>query len=38
MPDASHRAFEARGVLEPLLWILGSGKWLFAAESRKKAA
>jgi hypothetical protein len=37
MPDGSAQAFEARGVLEPLLWILGEADPVFAAE-RKKAA
>ncbi len=37
MPDGSGRAFEARGVLEPLLWILGDVDAIFASE-RKKAA
>ncbi len=37
MPDGSGRAFEARGVLEPLLWILGEADPVFAIE-RKKAA
>jgi len=37
MPDGSGRAFEARGVLEPLLWILGEADSIFAAE-RKRAA
>ncbi|HSK80660.1 MAG TPA: hypothetical protein VLQ45_29670 [Thermoanaerobaculia bacterium] len=37
MPDESARAFEARGVLEPLLWILCETDPVFATE-RKKAA
>ena len=37
MPDGSAQAFEARGVLEPLLWILGETDSVFAAERRKAA-
>lgn len=37
MPDGSAQAFEARGVLEPLLWILGETDSVFAVQ-RKKAA
>jgi len=37
MPDGSAQAFEARGVLEPLLWILGEADPVFAAERMKAA-
>lgn len=37
MPDDSAAPFEARGVLEPMLWILSQADPLFASE-RKKAA
>jgi hypothetical protein len=37
MPDESARAFEARGVLEPLLWILGEADPIFAAQGKKAA-
>jgi hypothetical protein len=37
MPDGSARAFKARGVLEPLLWILGEADPVFAAEPKKAA-
>ncbi len=36
IPDNSHRAFEARGVLEPLLWTLASADSVFAAERPKR--
>lgn len=35
MPDGSTQAFEARGVLEPLLWILGEADSVFAVERKK---
>ncbi|HYX25532.1 MAG TPA: hypothetical protein VFC23_15380 [Thermoanaerobaculia bacterium] len=37
MPDGTTRPFEARGVLEPLLWILGLADSAFAAQARKAA-
>jgi len=37
MPDSTTRPFEARGVLEPLLWILGRADSAFAAQVRKAA-
>lgn len=37
MPDGTGRAFEGRGVLEPLLWILGSADAGFFSEQRKTA-
>lgn len=38
MPDASGRAFEARGVLEPVMWILSAADSAFAATRPRKAA
>jgi hypothetical protein len=38
MPDASGRAFEARGVLEPVMWILSAADAAFAANRPRKAA
>lgn len=37
MPDGSARAFEARGVLEPLLWILGEADAVFAGKRKEVA-
>lgn len=37
MPDGTPRPFEARGVLEPLLWILGLTDSAFAAQGKKAA-
>ncbi len=36
IPDNSHRAFEGRGVLEPLLWTLGTADSVFATERSKR--
>ena len=38
MPDAMAQPFEGRGVLEPLLWLLGSADSIFAADRRRQAA
>lgn len=38
MPDSSRQPFEPRGVLEPLLWILGQADPIFARSSQRKAA
>lgn len=38
MPDASGRAFEARGVLEPVMWILSAADSAFAVIRPRKAA
>ena len=38
MPDRSDRAFEARGVLEPLMWILASADSIFDPARRRVAA
>ncbi len=38
MPDQSHRSFEPREVLEPLMWILESTDSAFVVKRRKAAA
>ncbi len=37
MPDGTSRPFEARGVLEPLMWILGLADSAFAIQGKKAA-
>lgn len=37
MPDGTGRPFEARGVLEPILWILGLADSAFATQGKKAA-
>jgi len=38
MPDGSTQSFEARGVLEPLMWILESADSFFSQRRLKEAA